>query len=455
MFALPGVQAHIRARADQYLEILRTLIRQPSVSAQGRGMVECAGLVARIMNELGMEARVVLSAGHPVILGERAIPGAQRTLLLTSHYDVQPPEPVEAWSCDPFAAESIGERIIGRGATDAKGNLLAILLAVSVLREMGLLPPVHLKFLFDGEEEIGSPSLPEFLERHRAELAADAVLTVDAGLEPPGRPFVWLGSCGLLAVELAARGGASDLHSSKARLVPNAAWRLVWALSTLKDPHERVAIGGFYAPVRPPGPEERRYLEALLWDDAAQQQALGVTGFLGGVTGLAARERMLYQPTCTITGLISGYAGPGHKEVLPSEARAKVEFRLVPDQSPAQVLSQLRAHLDRHGFGDLEVRELAATEPSQAPLDSAIALAVREAAAEVYGMEPAIRPRHESSGRQGTWIGARLGVPAAITGIGPPGWRGHAPDEFITVEHFLRGIAFVADVIWRYATVAR
>ncbi|MDI3340034.1 MAG: M20/M25/M40 family metallo-hydrolase [Sphaerobacter sp.] len=447
MTDLAAVSAYVDAHADRLVGDLQRLIRQPSISSANVGVRECAALLVEMMGDVGITARVMETDGLPIVYGEAASdrPGAP-TLLIYTHYDVQPAEPETDWESPPFEARRVGDRIIGRGATDAKGNLMAHLKAVEALRATGGLP-INLKFIFDGEEESGSPSLPAFVERHRDLLAADAALSFDGGFDAGDVPRISLGTSGLLFVQLRARGGSKDLHSARARLVPNPAWTLVWALASIKGPDGRVRIPGFYDAVRPPTPLERALLERAGWDDAAQQRDLGVDRFLGGVSGVDALEQLLFTPTCNIAGFASGYVGEGNKTLLPATATVNLDFRLVVDQDPADIFQRLRRHLDEHGFADVELHDLGSIEPSRVPADSPFARIVVEAARRVYGREPSLRPSESASGRQAVWLAGKLGIPGAGTGIGPPDWRGHAANEFMTVGHYLAGIKYAA-TIW-------
>ncbi len=450
MERLEQIRRYVSDHAERMIADLQRLVRQPSISASGQGVAECARLLVETMTSLGIEAEMVETEGQPLVLGRaRATREDAPALLVYCHYDVQPPDPLDAWESPPFEARLVGDRIIGRGTTDAKGNLMALLQAVGALHATGGLP-VHLTFLFDGEEESGSPSLPAAVERLKGQLRADAAMAFDGGFDAGDIPRISLGTSGLLFVQLRARGAAHDLHSARARLVPNPAWRLVWALATMKTPDERVQIEGFYDRVRPPTPAERALLERAGWDDAAQRRALGVERFIDDLQGTAALERLLFTPTCNIAGFSAGYAGEGSKTVLPATATLNLDFRLVCDQDPEEIAWLLRRHLDRHGFADVELRVLGSVEPSRTPPDAPIVDVTVDAARQVYGREPHLYPTTDASGREATWLANRLGIPGVQTGIGPPAWRGHAPNEFITVRHYLDGICFAA-AIWLMA----
>ena len=447
MADLSQVYQYVDQHAESEIADLQRVVRQPSISSSGTGVRECAALLVSMMQDAGIEARVMETDGLPVVFGTIAAdqPNAP-TLLIYTHYDVQPGGDESEWTSPPFEARIVGDRMIGRGTTDAKGNLLAHIEAVKALRATSGMP-INVKFLFDGEEESGSPSLPAFVAAHKDLLAADAALSFDGGFDAGDVPRINLGSSGLLFVQLRAKGGEKDLHSARARLVPNPAWKLVWALNSLKGPDGRVKIAGFYDDIRPPTAVERRLLEESGWNDEAQKRDLGVDEFLGGVSGVDALQQLLFTPTCNIAGFRSGYVGEGSKTLLPSTATVNLDFRLVSAQDPADLFQKLRQHLDEHGFADIEVEDLGSIEPSRTSPESPFAQVVVAAARQVYGRQPSLRPTGDASGRQAVWLAGKLGIPGAGTAVGPPGWRGHAANEFMTLGHYLNGIKYAA-TIW-------
>src|ERR1051325_10733321 len=434
---LAPIHQYVESQKDRFIEQLRNLVRQPSISSQNNGVKECAEMIRGMMQEIGIAARVLPTAGQPVVFGHFKAPNAKKTLLIYNHYDVQPVEPLDAWEQPPFEARMIGDRIIGRGSSDSKGNLLSHIKAVEAFVRTGKEVPLNLKFLFDGEEEIGSPSLPGFVEGNRELLKADGALSFDGGFDASGRPRIQLGSSGLLYLELKAKGPKRDLLSARARLVENPAWRLVWALQSMKGPDERILIDKFYDDILPPTEEELKLLRDSGWDDQSHLEEYGVERFVLGVTGIAASQRLLFQPTCNISGFKAGHLGEGMKTIVPSEATVKVDFRLVHKQNPKDILEKVNLHLIKHGFSDIEVRALGHIELSRPPFRRKTSHALIAAAKISYGMWPMIKPTAEASGRQGPWLASRLGIEGAASGIGPPKWHGHAPNEFITTGHFI------------------
>lgn len=451
MIPLREVHARVDARAREHLDLLCDLIRRPSRTGHLDEVERFADHLVGILAEAGGQAQAIrVDAGAPIVYAEWPAPPGAKTVILYSHYDVISPEPVEEWTYPPFGATRVDGKIVGRGATDAKANLLALIKGVETFVELEGSAPCGVKLIADGEEERGSPNLPLFVERYAGRLAADGALSFDGGFDARGVPKIGLGTSGMLYVELTCTGARHELHSAGARLFVNPAWRLVWALASIKDADERVLIEGFADHIEPPSLQDRALMAAMPWDDAAQLAEAGLDSFLTGVRGLDAVERLLFQPGLAICGIRSGYAGSGPKAVIPDRATAKLEFRIVPNQTPERVLGLLRRHLDGRGFGDVAIEVLASVEPAKTDPDTAIVNAAVAAAGRLYGAT-VLKPTEEYAGRQGAWLGRRLGIPGVQTGIGPPGFRGHATDEFVTEEHFVRGIKFAAEILARFA----
>jgi len=441
------------ARADAHVDLLCDLIGRPSRTGHLDEVRACADHLVGFLADRGWRAEAApVDDLAPVVFAELPAPAGRPTLLLYSHYDVISPEPVAEWTHPPFAATRVAGRIIGRGSTDAKANLLALILAADALRATGGLP-CGLQLMVDGDEERGSPGLPGFMDAYAGRLTADAALSFDGSIDPSGVPKLGLGTSGMVYVELSCQGANAELHSALQRLFVNPAWRLLWALASVKGPDERVLIPGFADDIVPPDERDRELMAAMPWDDQRQLAGTGLTGFLTGVQGAAAVERLLFQPGVTLCGFHAGYAGEGPKAIIPDRATAKLEFRIVPDQRPERVLDQLRGHLDAQGFADVEIRPLAMVETAKTDPDAAIVRSTAAAARALYG-EPMLKPTEEYAGRQGAWLGRRLGIPGVQTGIGPPGARAHATDEFVTEEHFLTGIKFAGEILRRYGESA-
>jgi acetylornithine deacetylase/succinyl-diaminopimelate desuccinylase-like protein len=452
--SLDAVYSHVDSQADRFVDELRAFVRLPSRTGFLDELRVAADYVSNLGRMAGWSAEVVdVDELAPIVLLQRPAPRGRPTLLLYSHYDVITPEPVSEWTYPPFSAEMVDGRIYGRGSTDAKANVLSLVKAIECLVAVRGEAPCGVKLILDGEEERGSSNLPAFVDGWRDRLTADSALSFDGGIDASGVPKIGLGTSGMLYIELEVRGAKKELHSGGARLYLNPAWRLTWALAAIKGPDEHVLIPGFYDDIVPPTDLDRQLMAAMPWDDERQLAEAGLPEFLTGVRGLAAVERLLFTPGLALCGFQSGFAGEGPKAIIPNRAVAKLEFRIVPNQTPEGVLEQLRDHLDKQGFRDVEIRTLATVETAKTDGDAAIVTATLDAARELYG-EPMLKPTEEYAGRQGAWLGTRLGIPGVQTGVGPPGFRGHATDEFVTVAHFIKGIKFGAGILDRYGASA-
>lgn len=451
---LASVLTWIEAHADAAIADLQYFCRQPSISAQDQGMREMAAMVAQRLRKMGAETSQVPTERHPVVIGRLAGESTRR-LAFYNHYDVQPPEPLDAWSMPPFDAAIRDGKLYARGVADNKGNLVARLWATRAWQEAGSLP-CGVTFLVEGEEEIGSPSLESFAAAHQDLLRADACLWEAGSRDEQGAITITAGLKGLLAVELRVRTVSYDLHSSNAPLAPNAAWRLIEALSTLRDASGRILIPGFYDVVRPPTETERHLLERFPLDVQALRSSWQTERLLGpGDDPVALTEHLLYSPTCNICGIWSGYTGSGSKTVLPATAAVKIDFRLVPDQKPEVILELLKRHLVAQGFADIEVIEMAGSAlPAQSSIETPLAAALAHAARMVYGVEPSILPRRTGTGPM-ELLCLRYGLPVVNgAGVGYDGSRVHAPDENIRLEDFLLNIKLIAVLLAEFAGAA-
>ncbi len=441
------IDTYLEQHMDQSIAELSRLCAQPSISAQNLGLEDCANLVAEMLRQRGFQVKVLPTGGAPAVYAERQ-GRSPKTLLFYNHYDVQPPEPLELWDSPPFEPALRDGKLYARGVSDDKGHITSRLLAIdAILAAEGELP-CSVKFLIEGEEEAGSVSLADFVRQHRELLAADACVWESGGVDHREVPNQYLGMRGICYVELSVETAEVDIHSGLGgSIFPNPAWRLVWALSSLKGPDGRVRIPGFYDPVRPPSPRDRELFAALPEVADEYRQRFGVKYFLNGLQGgLELRLAEVFEPTCTICGLTSGYQGPGTKTVLPRRASAKVDFRLVPDQTPEQVLEGLRRHLEAGGFADIRIDLLGGEPPARTDPDHPFVKLVVEAARPVYGQPMQIIPMIGGSGPNHAFI-HYLGVPVASSGVGHPGARIHAPNENLRLDLYLKGARHIARIL--------
>jgi len=437
---------HIEAHADECLARLKRACAQPSVSAQGEGLAEMADLAAGMLRDVGFSVELVPTDGAPVVLGRMTGRG-RRTLLLYNHYDVQPVDPLDEWTTPPFEPHVREGKFYARGAADNKGAIVSRACALEAYLAHRDALPVNIVWVIEGEEEIGSPHLAQFVAQY-ADLLRGAYGCVweAGGKNARDRYEIALGCKGLLYVELRTRGAARDLHSALAAAVESPAWRLVWALDTLKGPDERVLIPGFYDDVRPISPAQRRALTEWDYPEEETRALYGIVNFLGGLSGERLKEHLIFGPTCNIDGIHAGYTGPGSKTVLPCEAYAKVDFRLVPDQDPARIAALLRAHLDAQGFDDVEVIAREGEPPSAGDPAHPFVQTAARTAERVYGHRPALIPMMSGTGPVHLLCG-QFGVPMVTAGVGYAGSRGHAPDEHIRIADFIAGTQYIAALL--------
>lgn len=445
------IDHRIHETLDYWIEQLGRLCAQPSISAQNLGIDECAELTATMLREQGYAAEILPTGGSPIVYGERE-GQAQRTLLFYNHYDVQPPEPLELWDSPPFTLTRVGDHLYARGVSDDKGQLITRMAAAAAVRDVLGELPVGIKYFVEGEEEVGSPNIPGAIEAYRDKFAADGCIWEFGSVDYSGRPEQTLGMRGLCYVELSVETASLDCHSGLGgSLIPNAAWRLVWALSTIKGPDERIRIPGFYDNALPARQRDLDYLSAQPDHSAEFLQTYGVEAFLLGMSGgTELRRAAVFEPTATINGLNSGYQGPGAKTVLPAKASAKIDFRLVPDQTPEEIVPLLRAHLDNEGFSDVSVRYVAGVKPARTDPDHPFVQMSIAAAADVYGLPPIVEPLIGGSGPLHPFIHV-LDLPVVTSGCGYPQGRVHAPNENIRIPDFINGIRHTARIITRFA----
>ncbi|MEW6240717.1 MAG: M20/M25/M40 family metallo-hydrolase [Chloroflexota bacterium] len=441
------IDAYLESHLDRSLDELKRLVAQPSISAQNLGLTECAALVVDMLRARGFTAQIHSTEGSPVVTAERR-GKSDKTLLFYNHYDVQPPEPLELWETPPFEPTLRDGKLYGRGVSDDKSHITARLFALdALLAELGELP-CNVKFIIEGEEETASVHLKQFILEHKEILKADACVWEFGGVDHRDIPIQYLGLRGICYVELTVDLLSTDVHSGLGgSIFPNAAWRLIWALNTLKGPDERIRIPGFYDGVRPPSARDRELMAALPDVIEEYKSRYGVPYFIKGLKGgVDLKIEEVFSPTCTICGLTAGYQGPGPKTVLPARASAKVDFRLIPDQEPKDILKKLRAHLDAEGFSDVKITDLGGDAPARTDPDDPFIQMVVEAAREVYGVPQQIVPLSGGSGPSHPFV-HDLGLPVATAGLGYPDNRIHAPNENIRIDLYLKHARHMARVM--------
>jgi len=435
---LSTVFAHIEENRQSFIDRLIEYLRHPSISAYGEGMGEVADYLIDWLNRLGFNARLVSTPGWPMVMAKLMQSPGKLTVLLYGHYDVQPPDPLEAWISPPFEPTIRNGRLYARGAGDNKGQHFAQLLAVeSILACLGKLP-CNVIVLLEGEEEVGSPHIDQFIREHKDEIPADLVIISDGPVDVSGRSRLEFGVRGVISFELRAHGANTDLHSGNwGGVAPNPLWTLVHLLGTMKNSQGHVTIDGFYDNVDNPTEQERIALANLPIDLEAVKRDLGLTDF-DEPLDRPFYDRLALYPTLTINGLHGGYGGPGSKTVLPHEALAKCDIRLVESQTVDEMFTKVEMHVKRFA-PDVEFVRQDGMEPSKTPLDSPFAEPIYRGIVAAQGEEPLIVPA--MGGSLPNYVFTKtMGLSTFVIPYANSDEANHAPNENIEVERFVKGI---------------
>jgi acetylornithine deacetylase/succinyl-diaminopimelate desuccinylase-like protein len=446
-----SVRDLVRENAERYVGWLTEACAIPSLAGRPDDLARMAAWVEHRLTELGAGIqRLTYESAPDAILAE--LGGGPKSVLVYDHYDVQRVEPLELWQSPPFEPDIRDGIFYARGSADNKGDLVARLAGLEVYNTVYGQLPVSLKFLIEGEEETGSKSFEAIVNRYGHRLEADGCVWEGVGIDHAGRPELVFGAKGLAYVELTSRGLADDQHSSIAVIAPSPVWHLVEALVTLRASDGRVLIDGFYDDVVPPSNEDSRVLEQLPFEEEAERKRLGIDEFVGGDKGIDLVRRFYFEPTCNIAGIYAGFIEPGtSKTVLPMEALAKIDMRLVPDQDPDDIVAKLRKHLDAKGFGDIEITKYSMEHPVRSPADSAIGTAAIAACGEVFDGEPVVSPMMIGTGPMYP-IASMLGIPTVSpAGVCRPDSNIHAPNENCRIEDFLSIVEYTVAWVRAYA----
>ncbi|MEX1078328.1 MAG: M20/M25/M40 family metallo-hydrolase [Homoserinimonas sp.] len=439
------VYAYLEAGFDDALDELAALVRIPGVSAQPTDdLARCAEAVRQCMLRSGLQASLIEGYGPPAVYGERIVDPELPTVLIYGHYDVQPAES-DGWHSSPFDPVVRDGRMYGRGSSDNKGQHLAQLLAIRATLAVHGELPVNVKVLVEGEEEIGSPHLADLVLANRQLLSADLAITSDGPVHRSGTPQLVLGTRGQLGVELRARGANQDAHSgSLGGLLPDPAADLVKALATLWQPDGRVAVPGFYDQVLEPTARERASLAQLPLDLGSHLTAFGISE-LPPPSRYGFYERLMLQPTMTITGLASGYSGPGMKTIISSNAMARIDMRLVPGQDPDQVFTLLQEHLRQHA-GAVELVRLSSGPASRTPIDNPYVSLLARAVEQATGREPFVVPSLGSTLPNYVFTDI-LAMPSVLLPYANADQNNHAANENFELSRFLDGMKICATLL--------
>jgi acetylornithine deacetylase/succinyl-diaminopimelate desuccinylase-like protein len=435
---------YLTANEDRYLKELTDFLRIPSISSlkeHKADVAKAAEWVGARMQAAGIEnVQVLPTGGHPVVYGDWLYAADKPTVLIYGHFDTQPVDPLELWTNPPFEPTIRDGRIYARGASDDKGNMLAPILAVEALLSSEGRLPVNLKCFFEGQEEIGSPQLGEFISANRQLLACDLIFSADGGQWDEDQPALMIGLRGLCSLQIDVRSARSDIHSGTfGGTIMNPIHALVRLIDTMHTPQGRIAVDGFYDAVRPLGETEQNQIAEIPFDEADYKAGLGVEE-LFGEPGFSTYERAWVRPTLEVNGIWGGFQGEGIKTVLPSSAHAKISCRLVPDQDPVQILKLLSAHIENHAPPGVKVAldpNTSKADPYLIPFDhpgNQAAVAVHK---ELFGKAPYYARMGGSIPVCGIFL-KELGAYSVNFAFGLKDENVHGPDEFFRLKSFSR-----------------
>ncbi|MGI5967236.1 M20/M25/M40 family metallo-hydrolase [Anaerotruncus sp. AF02-27] len=442
----------IERRKEAYLAELFDFIRCAGVSCSGENMRQAAQHLCGILRRSGAKrVQILPTSGFPVVYAECITDERLPTMLIYGHYDVQSASDLEKWASNPFSPEIRDGRIYGRGAADNKAQLFAHIKGREAYAAVKGNLPVNVKYLFEGEEEIGSPSLRSFVAENCELLRCDVCYYSDGGYHDSGLPILILGVKGSFYAEITLQGCKQETHAMRAPCLPNPAWRMVDLLASVHMPGGRIAIKGFYDAVRPPSAEQRAAARKIPVNSAALKESYGIARFLGKGDGSDYYERLIFEPAVNLCGIQGGYTGPGFRNIIPRSVTARLDVSLVPKQEPADIFSKLRRHLDEKGFADASLQMIGgAFIPARMSLDSAYVKAARQAVLDGFGVEPIIFPGVGGAGPNDVFL-TTLGVPTIGIPYANADQNNHSSDENILLDSFWKGIAASAALIGKLA----
>jgi acetylornithine deacetylase/succinyl-diaminopimelate desuccinylase-like protein len=451
-----AVDAYIKSNQDRFLEELFTFLRIPSISTlpENKADVEkAARFVAESLKTAGLEnVEVIPTDGHPLVYADWLHAPGKPTVLCYGHYDVQPPDPLDEWLSPPFEPEIRDGNIYARGSADDKGQMYMHVKAVEALQAVNGALPVNLKFLIEGEEEVGGTAISKYVRESAEKLKADVALVSDTALYAEGIPTLCTGLRGLVYMEVEATGPASDLHSGLyGGAAPNAVFGLIELLAKAKTPDGVIQIPGVYEAVEPPSPAEKASWESLPFSEEEFLSNEVGAACLTGEPGYSVLERVWARPTLEVHGIAGGFTGAGAKTVIPAKATAKISLRLVPRQDPEKVVAGFREFVNANTPAGIrtEVRLLAAgpavlVDPSHPAIETAAS-----AFSEVFG-RPTVYIRSGGSVPIVGELDRHLGIPTVMMGLGLPDDSLHSPNEKFRLQNFYTGIMTVARFLEQY-----
>lgn len=435
---------YIEEHQQEYISKFQEFVRQPSIAANGHGIPEMIQLVEDSLKSLGAQPVLFENDGNPIIYAEMKGEN-EHTFGFYDHYDVQPEGDHALWEDDPYGAVIRDGVMYGRGCADNKNGLAAKLCAVDAWQKVYKSLPCGVKFFVEGEEEVGSPHLESFAKEHPDLLTCDGFNWETGTKEVGGAPEIALGSKGMLYVEFHVKTADNDGHSRFAPILENAAWRLLRALATIKDENDHILIEGFYDGVKEPGEDVLANLKNDNLKEEDVKNLFGIDRFINGLTGEEMLKKYYFTPTANICGMSSGYTEKGQKAIVPCRADAKMDFRLVPGQEPDRIFELLRAHLDRHGFSDVEVEKLSVMPAYSTSQDSPFFGIVKNVLTEMFE-EPVVHNMMTGTTPMPVFC-KEQNIPVATFGCSSETSGIHAPNEHQHIQSWVDEIKVMAAVM--------
>ena len=426
---------HVDSHMDTLVSDLQTLIRQPSVSAKNEGIEECAKLVSKLLKKSGIPSEILRLKKNvaPIVFGEiksKQNPG--KTLMFYNHYDVQPVEPFDLWDDPPFSGTRKGNKIFGRGATDDKGELITRIKAVEACLKTTGDVPCNVKFVIEGEEETGSAHIEDYLKKYQKKFSCDGVIWEFGYVDAKNRPIIGLGMKGLLFVELSVKESIRDAHSSLAVLIKNPAWRLIDAITTLRDSDGKILIKDWYKEVTPFSKIDLELIKKEPFDENVFKKEFGIKSFVGNKKGIDAKKALVGGATCNIAGFVSGYTGDGAKTVLPGESLVKIDFRLIPKMDPKKQILRLKKHLKSKGFEDVKIKVFHGEAAARTNVSDPFVTQVKDAADKSFGTS-ILNVSNAGTGPMYLFVDI-LKTPCISIGSTYMFSRIHSPNEFARID---------------------
>nr|WP_251477127.1 dipeptidase [Planococcus sp. NCCP-2050] len=450
------IDQYFKDHREEHLEELKAFLRIPSISSLSEHKDDIrkgAEWLKEAMLKAGLEnAEVFETEGHPVVYADWLHAEGKPTVLVYGHYDVQPVDPLNLWESAPFDPQIRDNKLFARGASDDKGQTFMHVKAVEALLQLNGELPVNIKFIVEGEEEVGSPNLPLYVEQNKDQLKADVIVISDTGMQGPGRPAVCYGLRGLAGIQIDVKGPKGDLHSGLyGGAVQNPLHAVVEILQSFRDKEGVIQVEGFYEDVLPVSDEERAEFASLEFDLEHEKKEIGITEDFGE-KGYSFVERTWIRPTLEINGITGGFSGEGIKTVLPAEASAKITCRLVPNQDPDDIVAKLRAHIDAHKPAGVtvEITDFDKGKPFLTPFDHPAIQAAGRSYEKIYQV-PTAFTRMGGSVPIVAVFDEVLELPVVLMGFGLASENFHAPNEHFHLENFDKGLRVISDYLFEAA----